>query len=88
MGLSAQQLDTLSGLLLTLEPGSNPLPALRSEVKDVSISRCDADDMRGEKPYRRLPSFDLFLVDAQSHCWQLVDDPAQASGVIVSARAK
>jgi hypothetical protein len=88
MAVSSRQLDTLSGLLLGAEPGANPLPRLREEITEISIARCDADDMRGETPYRRLPSFDLFLVDARKHCWQLVDDPALASGVIVTARAK
>ena len=87
MSLSPQQLDAVAGLLMALEPGANPLPALRSEVKGVSIARCAADDMRGETPFRRLPAFDMYLVDAQRHCWQLVDDPARASGVIVTARA-
>jgi hypothetical protein len=88
MSLTPQQLDHLAGLLLTLPPGVNPLPALRKEITQIAITRCDADDMRGEKPFRRLPAFDLFLVDAQSHCWQLVDDPARASGVIVTSRPK
>ncbi|SPJ17383.1 conserved hypothetical protein [Burkholderiales bacterium] len=28
------------------------------------------------------------MVDAASHCWNLVPDPVDASGVIVAARAK
>jgi len=52
------------------------------------VAGCEAEDMRGETPFCRLPSFDLFLVDAASHCWNLVPDPVDASGVIVAARAK
>jgi hypothetical protein len=88
MGLSAQQLETITGLLLQLAPGTNPLPALRSQLHELAITRCDADDMRGETPYRRLPAFDLYLVDAASHCWTLVADPSDASGVIVTPRGK
>ena len=88
MGLTAQQLDQVCGLLAALAPGVNPLPLLRGQIANLACTRCDADDMRGEAPYRRLPHFDLFLVDAASHCWQLVDEPRLASGVIVAARAR
>lgn len=88
MSISAEQLEAIAGVLLTIAPGSNPVPALRREMKEISIARCDSDDMRGETPFRRLPTFDLFLVDAASHCWHLVADPGDASGVIVAARAK
>jgi hypothetical protein len=86
MSLSVQQLEIVAGVLQSTAPGTNPLPLLRRELDGVSLSRCDADDMCGETPYRRLPSFDLFLVDATSHCRRLVADPAEASGVIVAAR--
>lgn len=86
MGLSAQQLEAISGLLLAVAPDANPLPALRGQVGNVSFTRCDPEDMRGETPYRRLPHFDMYLVDAASHCWQLVAEPQHASGVIVAAR--
>ncbi|MCX7175783.1 MAG: hypothetical protein NT159_18035 [Proteobacteria bacterium] len=88
MSLSSQQLEVIAGVLLTTMPGANPLPALRREFAgaSVSLSRCEADDMSGETPFRRLPAFDVFLVDAASHCRRLVDDPLEASGVIVAAR--
>ncbi|MCK9990959.1 MAG: hypothetical protein RugAbin2_01973 [Rugosibacter sp.] len=87
MSLSAQQVEIAVSVLSAIEPGKNPLPVLRQELEGVSVSRCDAEDMNGEIPYRRLPAFDMFLVDAASHCWRLVADPMEASGVIVSARS-
>ncbi|MFZ3035990.1 MAG: hypothetical protein WA112_01740 [Rugosibacter sp.] len=87
MSLSAQQVEIAVSVLSAIEPGENPLPVLRQELEGVSVSRCDAEDMNGEIPYRRLPAFDMFLVDAASHCWRLVADPMEASGVIVSARS-
>jgi len=85
MSLSPEQLDVIAGVLMMAAPGTNPLPALRREIREVAIVRCEADDMRGETPFRRTPAFDLFLVDSASHCWRLVADPAHASGVIVAA---
>jgi hypothetical protein len=87
MSLSSQQLETIAKVLSAIAPGTNPLPVLRRELEGVSVSRCDAEDMSGETPYRSLPSFDVFLVDAASHCRRLVADPMEASGVIVSARS-
>lgn len=87
MSLSTQQLEVIAGVLQSTAPGTNPLSALRRELAGVSLSRCEADDMSGETPFRRLPAFDVFLVDAASHCRRLVDDPLEASGVIVAARS-
>ena len=86
MSLSARQLELIAGVLLSTAPGANPLPELRRELDGVSVSRCAAEDMSGETPFRSLPAFDLFLVDAASHCWRLVADPQEASGVVVAAR--
>ncbi|HUW36156.1 MAG TPA: hypothetical protein VMV91_02400 [Rhodocyclaceae bacterium] len=86
MSLSIHQLDVVAGVLLATAPGTNPLSALRRELHGVSVSRCDADDMCGEAPFKSLPGFDVFLVDAASHCRRLVDDPREASGIIVAAR--
>jgi len=88
MSLSTGQLETIAGLLRAAAPGSNPMPTLRRQMKGIAVAGCEAEDMRGETPFCRLPSFDLFLVDAASHCWNLVADPVDASGVIVAARAK
>ena len=87
MSLSTRQLDIIADVLSSTAPGTNPLSALRRELDGVSVGRCDADDMSGETPYRRLPSFDVFLVDTLSHCRRLVADPLEASGVIVAARS-
>jgi len=88
MSLSLQQVEAIASVLVMAAPGTDPLPALRREIREVAFVRCEADDMRGETPFRRMPAFDLFLVDSASHCWRLVPDPALASGVIVAAHAK
>jgi len=87
MSLSTRQLDIIADVLSSTAPGTNPLSALRRELDGVSVSRCEAEDMSGETPFRRLPAFDVFLVDAVSHCRRLVADPLEASGIIVAARS-
>ncbi len=87
MSLSTQQLEVIASVLAATAPGINPVSALRRELDGVSVSRCEADDMCGETPFRRLPAFDVFLVDTASHCRRLVADPQEASGIIVAARA-
>lgn len=87
MPVSNQDLQNLTGLLLAMAPGVNPLPRLREQIRDLTITRVEAEDMRGETPFRRLPGYDLYLIDARQHCWTLVSDLDHASGVIVSPRA-
>jgi hypothetical protein len=85
MTLSPEQLSGLERLLLAVDAGANPLPQIRAGFPGISVSRCDADDMRGESPYRHSGGYDLFLVDTSNHCWRIVDDPLAASGVVIAA---
>lgn len=86
MHLSNEQVELVAQVLLATPPGANPLPEMRRELAGVPVIRCDAEDMRGESPFRRLPGIDLFLVDTVSHCWRLVGTPGEASGLIVATR--
>jgi hypothetical protein len=85
MALTSEQLQGLEGLLLAQTAGANPLPQIRAEFPGLQATRCDADDMRGESPYRRSGSYNLFLVDTSNHCWKIVDDPQLAGGVVIAA---
>jgi hypothetical protein len=85
MPLTPQQLDGIDALLASLAAGANPVPLIRAGFPGVAVSRCDASDMRGETPFRRVGQYDVFLVDSGSHCWRIVDDPQQAGGVVLAA---
>lgn len=87
MALSSEQLNGLENLLLSAAAGANPLPQIRAGFPGISVTRCDAEDMRGELPYRHSGGYDLFLVDTSSHCWRIIDDPQVASGVVIAARS-
>ena len=79
MALSPDQLSGLLRLLSAAEAGA-ALPG-------ITVTRCDAEDMRGELPYRRSGGYDLFLVDTASHCWRIVDDLQAAGGIVLAAHA-
>jgi hypothetical protein len=87
MALSPDQLSGLLRLLSAAEAGVNPLPQIRAALPGITVTRCDAEDMRGELPYRRSGGYDLFLVDTASHCWRIVDDLQAAGGIVLAAHA-
>ena len=87
MALTSDQLHGAAALLLATARGANPLAALRASLPGVAVTRCEADDMRGEAPWLRSGGYDLFLVDTASHCWRIVADPASASGIVLAPAA-
>jgi hypothetical protein len=87
MAVSAAQLDAVAACLQRLPCGAHPVAALRRDVQGLTFVCCEADDLRGETPFRRLPAFDLFLIDAQRHCWELVDHADRATGLVLARRA-
>lgn len=86
MGLSVEQLKDIGAMLIAASPSENPVAAIRTGFPDIQVSRCDAIDMRGETPYRHVGEYDVFLVDTNSHCWRIVDDPVAAGGIVISER--
>lgn len=87
MTISIDQVESLASVLMALPSGENPVPAVRAGFPELAVSRCSADDMRDETPFRRVGDFDVFLVDTSSHCWRIIDEPATATGVILALRS-
>jgi hypothetical protein len=87
MTISLEQVENLAGMLVALPSGENPVPAVRAGFPELSVSRCSADDMRDETPFRRVGDYDVYLVDTSNHCWRIIDEPATATGVILAARS-
>lgn len=85
--LSSEQLSSLAALLADADGSTNPLPYIRGVMPDLALVRCDADDMRGIVPFQRSGSYDMFLVDTANHCWRIIDDLAEASGVVIAAHS-
>ena len=84
MALLAQQIDALGQALLTAAPPGSPVARLRTDFPGLALSQCDASDVRGETPFLQAGAYDLFLVATDHHCWRLVGDPRQASGVLIA----
>ena len=87
MTISLEQFKYISSMLVALPSGENPVPAVRANFPELAVSRCAADDMRGEAPFCRAGDFDVFLVDTSKLCWRIIDEPAAATGLILAARS-
>lgn len=84
--ITQEDLARIDGLLATPPAEANPLADFRARFPGLSLTRCDAQDMSGEVPFRAYPKFDLYLVDGRDHCWRITDDPGAATGIVVAAR--
>lgn len=87
MTISLDQFENIASMLVALPSGENPVPAVRASFPELAVSRCAADDMRGETPFRHAGDFDVFLVDTSNLCWRIIDEPATATGLILAARS-
>lgn len=85
MTISREQFENIAGMLLKLSDGENPLPAVRAGFPELTVTRCDADDMRDETPFCRAGDFDVFLVNTTNLCWKIINEPDTATGLILAA---
>lgn len=86
MTISPRQIEYITSMLVALPSGENPVPAVRTSFPELAVSRCTADDMRGESPFLHAGGFDVFLVDTSNLCWRIINEPATATGLILAAR--
>ncbi|HUV99881.1 MAG TPA: hypothetical protein VMV88_06955 [Gallionella sp.] len=86
MTISSDQFKNIASMLVAMPGGENPLPSVRASFPDIKVTRCAADDMRGETPFFRAGDFDVFLVDTKNLCWKIIDEPTSATGLILAAR--
>ncbi|MBT9540049.1 hypothetical protein [Thiobacillus sp.] len=84
--ISADDLVRIDGLLANPAAGGNPLTDFRGAFPGLSLTRCDAFDMRDEQAFREYPAFNLYLVDGRDHCWHITQDINAATGIVVAAR--
>lgn len=87
MTISPDQFENIASMLVALPSGENPVPSVRASFPELAVSRCAADDMRGELPFLRAGDFDVFLVDTSKLCWRIIDEPTTATGLILAARS-
>ena len=87
MALLDEDFVKLDAVLLALPEGENPLAAVRAAFPDLRVTRCSADDMREETPFRSSGHFNVFLLGNADHCWHMTKDPACAGGLVIAARS-
>ena len=86
MALSADDFRCFDAALGAPGEAEDILAGWRIRFPGVSLTRCDAADMSGERPFREYPGCYLYLVDGSGHCWRITDDPSAATGVVVASR--
>lgn len=84
MSIVAEQLDRLEQLLDGLPPGTNPVAPVKAVFPAWVVTRCEAEDMRDETPFRQLGGYAVFLLDSRDHCWRIIDKPDMATGIILA----
>lgn len=84
MGLNEQQLDDARAIVCGTQDLRADASALRSRHPGLRAMVLDALDMRGEEPALRMGPRALYFVATDGHCWSVTEDPARASGVILT----
>ena len=83
MALQTEQLAAIAAAI------DDPLAAdlsgrLRESFPGLSFTVCADDDIINGRPALEGKGYNLYLVDASSHCLSLTRDPESASGVVVA----
>jgi hypothetical protein len=60
--------------------------ALGRLLPGLNLRLCDASDVL-EAPFRSAMGADLHLLDSSSHCIRVTADPAEATALLIAARA-
>ncbi|MEJ2409865.1 MAG: hypothetical protein P8Y58_08190 [Novosphingobium sp.] len=60
--------------------------ALQRLVPGFALRQCDASDVL-EDPFRTAGACDIHLLDTSHHCIRVTDDPAEATGLLLAAKA-
>jgi hypothetical protein len=86
MALTDDQLDRIEMLFNGTGAVAAAVADFRQQFPGLSLTRCDPSDMDGERPFRKLNQFNLYLVDRSDHCWRLTTDPMRATGIVLATQ--
>lgn len=84
MTLAQTQMTRIDDALATAGADAATRAALREIAPTLTITCCDAIDMRDETPFRVYERISLYLVDGRDHCWKITQDPGCATGVALA----
>ena len=89
MALEASHIARIDAALAALGPATDAATiavALGQLLPGVAQRHCEAADVL-EEPFRSAPGFDLFLLDASTHCIIVTDVPDEANALLIAAKA-
>jgi hypothetical protein len=82
--LEAATLERIVALVSTQGLDEATLRELRAAWPELRFTHCLNEDICGQAPYLQADGFNLYLLDASTHCPALTGDPAAASGVVLA----
>lgn len=88
MALEAEDIARIDALSRALQDSVEPVSvayALQRLLPDLTLRHCDASDVL-EEPFRAVGGCDLHLLDTSGHCIRVIEDPAEATGILLAAK--
>ena len=83
--ISQAQLTQIYDFVAASDIGEALIAALKQQHPELHFSWCFEDDIGATaKPYREHRGFNLYLVNSESHCSCLSNDPDASSGVVIA----
>lgn len=83
MSVGAEELRAIDAALATSAADGSAVAALRRLAPGLTVTRCDAADLREETPFRAYTRCALYLLDGREHCAKITSDPARATGLVL-----
>lgn len=82
--MNADQVKRVDAWLLENAAMPDKETRLRAAFPDLHFTFCDDADVLSDDAFLASAGFNLYLIDASSHCLQLTVDLAVASGLVVA----
>ena len=84
--ISDAVMDDVAVTLRAEGVGEQTVMALRAKWPNVHFTYCMDDDVIGTEPVRRAEAFNIYLVDAHTHCLTMTENRDAATGLVIAER--
>jgi len=84
--MNAEQVQRVDAWLLENAAIPDKETRLRAAFPELHFTFCDDADVMSDDAFLASTGFNLYLIDASSHCLQLTVDLSVASGLVVASR--
>lgn len=85
MSLDPDQFQAIDAALANAVADQATLASLRRLAAGLTVTRCDAADVRDETAFRQYTRCNLYLIDGRDHCWKITQDPECATGLVLAS---